>query len=78
MPSTEKTMKVAICAMPDGQIAYVTHDSTAVNTAFKNWRESLTDEKRQEYDEAKVGGGVVVITMLCSEYFVLEGKGVLQ
>lgn len=71
MPATATTMKVAVCVMGDGSITYTLPDSTSINTALVQWKKRLDGEKWQEYQDEKVMGGVVVITMLCAEYFAL-------
>lgn len=74
MVAKNKTMKIACCVMADGDVAFTLADQTSINTVTEKWSNGLSEEKRLEYKEAGTEGGVVVITMLSSDYFKIPLK----
>ena len=72
MPSTEKTIQVACCVTPSGDVAFAPNDQASINTVMQRWRDALTEDQVEEHKEAKTIGGVVLVTMLASEYFVMK------
>ncbi len=71
MPSTDKTIQIACCVTPSGDVYFTPSDQTSINTVMQGWRDKLTPEHEAEHKEAKTIGGVVLVTMLASEYFVM-------
>ncbi len=74
MVAKDKTMKIACCVMADGDVAFVPADQTSINTVLEKWNAKLSEEERLKYKEAGTEGGVVVITMLSSDYFKIPAK----
>ncbi|KKN65414.1 hypothetical protein LCGC14_0481340 [marine sediment metagenome] len=74
MVAKNKTMKIACCVMADGDVAFTLADQTSINTVMEKWNDKRSKEERLKYKEAGTQGGVVVITMLSSNYFKLPLK----
>ena len=72
MVSVDKTIEVACCVTPSGDVAFMPNDQTSINTVMARWRATLTEEQQAEHTEAKTIGGVVLVTMLASEYFAMK------
>ena len=72
MISKEKTVQIRCCVTPSGDVSFVPDDQASINTVMARWRAALTEEQQAEHIEAKTIGGVVLITMLASEYFMMK------
>jgi hypothetical protein len=72
MVRKEKTVQVACCVTPSGDVAFMPNDQTSINTVMARWRATLSEEQQAEHAEAKTIGGVVLVTMLSSEYHAMK------
>lgn len=74
MVSSEPTIQVACCCFPDGSTLHTLKDNTSINTAWSQWRESLTEEQAAAHEKHKCGGGVVLITMLAEDWHAMQKR----
>jgi hypothetical protein len=63
-------LNIQCLVCPDGTVLFV-REPEKLSDTFNTWKARLTDDRRQEYDEAKVCGGVVMVTMLRKDYMAI-------
>ncbi|MEE8599018.1 MAG: hypothetical protein V3S69_05865 [Dehalococcoidales bacterium] len=74
MPSKDKYMQVACVVMTNGDTAFVPQDRAAIQTVVKQWRKSGPQKWREKYQDKKLIGGVVIITMLATDFHEMEPR----
>lgn len=71
-PTTEKTIKIACCITPTGEVHFTEPNQTSLNTIFKTWRNELSAERKKELDDADVTGGTVIVRFLAEDWFKMK------
>jgi hypothetical protein len=64
------TPYIKCLVLPDGKVLFI-REPEKLSATFAAWKNGLTGEVRQEYDKAKVCGGVVMVTMLRKDYMAI-------
>ncbi len=71
-PTAEKTIKVAVCITPTGEVHFTEPNQTSLNTIIKDWRNGLSTARKKELDDAGATGGTVVVTFLATDWFKMK------
>lgn len=65
---TNETVKIACVVLPDGRIGFMPENRDTIGACIKSWKDGLTDDQKIAHKFANTLGGVVIVTMLKSDY----------